>query len=123
MHQALISSLQFKAALISAGVDNQYGHPHPETLNATFANAHVPWASTSEQGCFGEPNPQRQQDQLFIGCRKDKQSRNCMQVRDFIKHLKNGERPPLTLILGEEQALRQQAQQALANLIPEDQKP
>lgn len=31
-----------------------------------------------------------------------------MQVRDFIKHLKNGERPPLTLILGEEQALRQQ---------------
>ena len=45
-----------------------------------------------------------------------------MQVRDFIKHLKNGERPPLTLILGEEQALRQQAQQALANLIPEDQK-
>ncbi|MEO2820010.1 MBL fold metallo-hydrolase, partial [Lacticaseibacillus rhamnosus] len=62
---ALISSLQLKAALISAGVDNRYGHPHPETL-ATFANAHVPWSSTSEQGMLWvEPNPQRQQDQLF----------------------------------------------------------
>lgn len=62
---ALISSLQLKAALISAGVDNRYGHPHPETL-ATFANAHVPWVSTSEQGMLWvEPNPQRQQDQLF----------------------------------------------------------
>ncbi|ARY91420.1 MULTISPECIES: DNA polymerase III subunit delta [Lacticaseibacillus] len=45
-----------------------------------------------------------------------------MQVRDFIKHLKNGDRPPLTLILGEEQALREQAQQAIASMIPEDQK-
>ena len=31
-----------------------------------YRNAHVPWVSTSEQGMlWGEPNPQRQQDQLF----------------------------------------------------------
>ncbi|QPI89571.1 ComEC/Rec2 family competence protein [Lacticaseibacillus paracasei subsp. tolerans] len=73
---ALINSLHLKAALISAGVDNRYGHPHPETL-ATLAAANVPWASTSERGMLWvEPGQNKQEDQLFGWLPTKEQSSN-----------------------------------------------
>ncbi|WP_125703201.1 ComEC/Rec2 family competence protein [Lacticaseibacillus daqingensis] len=46
---AFIAQIQPTLALISAGVANRYGHPHPETL-ATFAAQGVPWLVTAERG-------------------------------------------------------------------------
>lgn len=62
---AVVASLELKAALISAGVANRYGHPHQETLK-TFAQAGVPVVSTHEQGMiWTESSPYRQEDELF----------------------------------------------------------
>lgn len=46
---ALLVDQPLKAALISAGVNNRYGHPHPETLT-TLHNAGVPVWNTATGG-------------------------------------------------------------------------
>jgi competence protein ComEC len=45
----LIAQWQLRAAFISAGSGNRYGHPHPETLQ-TLASAGVPWWVTADSG-------------------------------------------------------------------------
>ncbi|MFD1484295.1 ComEC/Rec2 family competence protein [Lacticaseibacillus baoqingensis] len=45
----LIAQWQLKAAFISAGVDNRYGHPHEETVQ-TLDAANVPWWVTAKSG-------------------------------------------------------------------------
>ncbi|MFC6274637.1 DNA internalization-related competence protein ComEC/Rec2 [Levilactobacillus tangyuanensis] len=46
---AFIQQLQPRLAIISAGRDNRYGHPNPETLT-TLAQAHLPALSTQTSG-------------------------------------------------------------------------
>ncbi len=44
-----VRSVQPQYALISAGKDNSYGHPHKETLD-TFNRLGIPILSTAEEG-------------------------------------------------------------------------
>ncbi|WP_203627749.1 ComEC/Rec2 family competence protein [Lacticaseibacillus mingshuiensis] len=46
---AFIAQIDPKLALISAGVNNRYGHPHEETLE-TFAAQGVPVLNTADRG-------------------------------------------------------------------------
>lgn len=48
-HPTFIQKFKLKGALISAGRQNRYHHPHAETL-ATLKNAHVPYWVTAESG-------------------------------------------------------------------------
>jgi len=49
--QPFIEQIKPKAALISAGANNQFGHPHQEVLDR-FANENIKVYTTSEQGAI-----------------------------------------------------------------------
>lgn len=44
-----LQKLQPKMVFISAGRNNRFGHPHPETLN-TLKSLNIPWVSTQDYG-------------------------------------------------------------------------
>jgi competence protein ComEC len=46
---ALIAAVHPNVAIVSAGCDNKYGHPHKETLDR-LASAHVPYLWTCKEG-------------------------------------------------------------------------
>jgi competence protein ComEC len=47
--EELIAAVQPAVAIVSAGCDNKYGHPHKETLER-LASAHVPYVWTCKEG-------------------------------------------------------------------------
>ena len=57
---AFIDQWQLKAALISAGVNNRYGHPTPQTI-ATLEAAGDPWYNTATSGMLWVENDQLHQ--------------------------------------------------------------
>lgn len=57
---AFINQWQLKAALISAGVNNRYGHPTPQTI-ATLEAAGDPWYNTATSGMLWVENGQLHQ--------------------------------------------------------------
>lgn len=47
--EAYLRAVQPKVAIISAGIRNRYGHPHPETLE-TLKRLTIPWLGTYDHG-------------------------------------------------------------------------
>uniref|UniRef100_UPI000B098068 DNA polymerase III subunit delta n=1 Tax=Lacticaseibacillus camelliae TaxID=381742 RepID=UPI000B098068 len=111
-----IQQIKPKLALISAGVNNRYGHPHQETLT-TLQAAGVPWLNTAAGGAVWVDASSKAS--VCINFYRKKAAHDRSGADQTVE--KKGELPPLVLLLGTEQALVDQALAALKAVIPPDQ--